>query len=58
VLTNTRSADFLSSIEILIADQLDVLTMQNWEHVQVTYFHILTGFKLANRGIHSSSSLT
>jgi U3 small nucleolar RNA-associated protein 25 len=32
-----RSADFLSSIEIIIADQLDVMQMQNWEHVQVGY---------------------
>ena len=30
-----RNFDFLSSMEILVADQLDSLTMQNWEHTQV-----------------------
>ena len=32
-----RNFDFLSSIEILVADQLDSLTMQNWEHTQVRF---------------------
>ncbi|THH17887.1 hypothetical protein EW146_g3024 [Bondarzewia mesenterica] len=29
-----KNADFLSSIELLIFDQMDVVTMQNWEHVE------------------------
>lgn len=30
------STDLLSSIEICLADGLDVMQMQNWEHVQVS----------------------
>ncbi|KAL5524025.1 hypothetical protein ACEPAG_8198 [Sanghuangporus baumii] len=29
-----KNADFLSSIEILILDQMNALSMQNWEHLQ------------------------
>lgn len=30
-----RNADFLSSIDVLIVDQMNALGMQNWEHFQV-----------------------
>jgi U3 small nucleolar RNA-associated protein 25 len=33
----SRHADYLSSIEVLVIDQMDALTMQNWEHVKVIY---------------------
>ncbi|PIL35937.1 hypothetical protein GSI_01597 [Ganoderma sinense ZZ0214-1] len=35
-----KNADFLSSIEVLIVDQMDALTMQNWEHVQFVFNNI------------------
>ncbi|KAJ7899088.1 digestive organ expansion factor [Mycena leptocephala] len=35
-----KSADYLSSIEVLVVDQLEALTMQNWEHVKFVLSHI------------------
>ncbi|KAJ7646964.1 digestive organ expansion factor [Roridomyces roridus] len=35
-----KSADYLSSIELLVIDQLEALTMQNWEHVKFVLSHL------------------
>jgi len=32
-----REYDFLSSIEIAIVDQADVMTMQNWDHMTLLF---------------------
>ena len=32
-----HDSDYLSSLEIVIADQLDVMLMQNWEHVKFVW---------------------
>lgn len=39
-ITGDKDFDFLSSIEVVIFDQLEVLFMQNWEHVVEILSHI------------------
>ncbi|KAK7053261.1 rRNA-binding ribosome biosynthesis protein utp25 [Paramarasmius palmivorus] len=35
-----KGADYLSSIEILVMDQMETLTMQNWDHVKFVMSHL------------------
>ncbi|KAJ8584268.1 DUF1253-domain-containing protein [Rhizopogon salebrosus TDB-379] len=45
-----KSADFLSSIEILVMDQMNALAMQNWEHVQ----HVLSNMNNLPKDSHDA----
>ncbi|KZT43456.1 DUF1253-domain-containing protein [Sistotremastrum suecicum HHB10207 ss-3] len=40
VIEQEKNGDFLSSIEVLVIDQLDVLTMQNWDHLEYVLSHV------------------
>uniref|UniRef100_X1YWV6 U3 small nucleolar RNA-associated protein 25 homolog n=1 Tax=Capitella teleta TaxID=283909 RepID=X1YWV6_CAPTE len=44
-----RDYDFLSSIEVLIMDQVDVFEMQNWDHV----LHVLNQLHLQPKEAHA-----
>ncbi|KAJ2912720.1 hypothetical protein MD484_g7691, partial [Candolleomyces efflorescens] len=35
-----KNADYLTSIEVLIVDQMDALIMQNWDHVKFVMSHL------------------
>ncbi|XP_014473101.1 PREDICTED: digestive organ expansion factor homolog [Dinoponera quadriceps] len=45
-----RDYDFLASVEVLIMDQIDLITMQNWDHLH----HVLKHLNLQPKQMHDT----
>ena len=35
-----KEFDFLSSLEVVVVDQVEAMMMQNWEHMQTVFQHL------------------